>query len=241
VGRELLRDETATCLRVAAQSGARVENHTWSHPYDLSRMPATRIDSELGRAGKIIESVTDRRPIGFRAPGYVTNEMLDDAVRRAGFLYDASPLPSPAYYLAKVATLAAMRVAGRESVAIVSDPRAPWGPRMPHWDRGLWRIPMAVTRRLRLPVIGTALVLAGVRGARRLVRGCVGDPVVSIELHGVDFLDATDGLDDLGAHQWDVRVRLRDKFRALDAALVVLRDAGYAFVPLEAVTAHPRA
>jgi hypothetical protein len=95
---------------------------------------------------------------------------------------------------------------------------------------------MAVTRRLRLPVIGTTLALAGERGAAALIRGCIGDAVISLELHGIDFLDARDDLDDLAPHQWDVRLPLDDKLAAFAAAIASVRAAGYAFATLEDVT-----
>jgi hypothetical protein len=94
-----------------------------------------------------------------------------------------------------------------------------------------------VTRHLRLPFIGTSLTLAGESGARWLARGCVGEPLVNLELHGIDVLDDTDAQGALGAlrpHQVDVRIPARNKVSALRAAIETLRGAGYAFVTLKA-------
>ncbi|MFO0680140.1 MAG: hypothetical protein U0169_26700 [Polyangiaceae bacterium] len=50
-----------------------------------------------------------------------------------------------------------------------------------------------------------------------------------MELHGIDVLDASDGLEALAPHQVDVRVPLAAKLAALEATFAVLRDAGYTF------------
>jgi hypothetical protein len=92
--------------------------------------------------------------------------------------------------------------------------------------------PVQVTRGLRLPFFGTTVTLGGPARARWLARMCVGEPLVNLELHGIDVLDAADGLEALRAHQPDVRVRAATKLEALHAAIETLRAAGYAFVTL---------
>lgn len=234
IGRDLARERSAEALRSAAQLGARIENHSYAHRYDLSRASPAVIDLEIARASDAIARVTDRRPTGFRAPGYVLSDGLLDGVARAGLAFDASSLPCPAYYLAKLVAMAAIAARGRQTRAILDRPMSQIGPRQPHDRRGVLEIPMAVTRRLRLPVIGTSISLFG----SRLVRGCIGDPVISLEFHGIDFLDAGDGLADLASHQWDLRRPLVSKLARFADAIAMLRGAGYAFVPLEAVVRH---
>jgi hypothetical protein len=90
-----------------------------------------------------------------------------------------------------------------------------------------------VTRGPRLPFFGTSLTLWGPAFARRLARMCVGAPLVNLELHGIDVLDAADGLEALRPHQVDVRVPSPRKLEALRAAVSELRAAGYRFVTLE--------
>jgi len=89
-----------------------------------------------------------------------------------------------------------------------------------------------VTRGLRLPFIGTSVTLAGPSRARWLTRMCVGEPLVNLELHGIDVLGAEDGLEALRPHQVDVRVTAAAKIEALHASIETLRDAGYAFVTM---------
>jgi hypothetical protein len=142
--------------------------------------------------------------------------------------------------------MAWMRLAGRRGAARLDDPRvlaAPsqaYRPGRPWYRRGeraLLEIPMTVTRGVRAPFIGTSLSLAGPRGARWLARACIGLPRISLELHGIDLLDAGDGLDDLRRHQPDVRIAWARKRAALRAAVAVLREANYRFVTLEQMAA----
>ncbi len=103
-------------------------------------------------------------------------------------------------------------------------------------------LPIQVTRGLRLPFIGTYITLAGLSGARWLAGMCLGAPLINLELHGIDVLDASDGLEALRPYQHDVRVKKEDKLAALHATFDTIRAAGYSFVTLrEAAEAARRA
>ena len=241
IGRDLERSRSAERLREMAEAGHEVENHSFGHRYDLTRLSRPAIAAEVRRGADAIEAATGRRPEGFRAPGYSISDELLDALCDEGVRFDASVFPCAGYYAAKLAAMAGTSLRGRQTAAVVGDPRValapadPYRPGRPwfeHGERPLVELPIAVTRRMRLPVIGTALTVAGEGGARRLARGVVGRPLVSLELHGIDFLDDTDGLADLVGHQPDVRIPAADKQRRVSAAIDVLRDAGYRFVTL---------
>jgi hypothetical protein len=169
----------------------------------------------------------------------VTDALLD-VVRESGHLYDSSVFPSPAYYLAKAAAFARMHWARRRSQSILDRPRVlsaptrPYRIGRPYYRRGtgLVELPIQVTRGLRLPFIGTALALVGPAGARALARMVVGEPLVNLELHGIDALDVGDGLETLAPHQPDVNVPSSRKLEAFAAVVGVLKRAGYGFVTL---------
>ena len=93
-------------------------------------------------------------------------------------------------------------------------------------------LPIGVTRFARLPFIGTSVMLAGPDRVKLLTAQVAGRPLVNLELHGIDVLDATDGLDALLPHQPDVRVPVERKLRTLRAVVEDLRGRGYAFVTL---------
>jgi hypothetical protein len=158
-----------------------------------------------------------------------------------GVGYDASVFPCPLYWAAKATKIAAIAACGRTSRSIVDTPlmltapTRPYRVGRPYWRRGqgVLELPIQVTPGLRLPFYGTAVTLWGTQVARRLARACVGEPFINLELHGIDVLDADDGLEALRSHQIDLRVPVREKLKALGAVIDALREAGYLFVTMK--------
>lgn len=235
VGRDLERPENAASVGVLAREGDELACHSYSHHYDLTRRTAPEMRSELDRGVAAIERVSRDRPRGFRAPGYVVTDTLLQLAAEVGFTYDSSVFPCPSYYALKAAAIAVHATRSRESKSIIDTPdvlRSPTRPYRvgrPYWYRGagIWEIPVQVTRRARLPFIGTTLALAGPAGARLLSQGVVGEPTVNLELHGIDALDQGDGLSDLARFQPDLRIPWPKKLDAIGAAISSLRRHGY--------------
>ena len=240
VGSDLVRQEAAMKLRALRDWGAEVGNHSLDHRYDLVRLGRSEMRRQVEEGAKAIERAAGARPVGFRAPGYTMTDDLIDVLGDLGFVYDSSVFPCPAYWAAKAAAIGLIGLLGRTSRSIVDTPKMltaptrPYRVGRPYWRRGggLLELPVQVTRGPRLPFIGTYLTLFGPRVARALARMCVGEPLVNLELHGIDVLDSSDGLDALRRHQQDVRVPQEQKIEALRAAIEELRAAGYDFVTL---------
>jgi peptidoglycan-N-acetylglucosamine deacetylase len=245
IGADLTRPAAAAKLRAASAAGFEIANHSLDHRYDLVRLGRKEMRRQVSEGARAIEQATGVSPVGFRAPGYTVTDELFEVLGELGVMYDSSVFPCPAYWAAKAAKIGLISMQGRESRSIVDTPnvlRAPSRPYLlgqPYWERGPHRgkgqvveLPVQVTPWLRLPVFGTSLVLWGDKGARRLARACVGEPLVNLELHGIDVLDSSDGLFSLTGHQPDVRIAAAQKLESLRTAVVELRDAGYAFVTL---------
>ncbi len=249
VGRDLERPACAEAVSRLVRAGDELGCHSYSHHYDLTRRPASEMRAELERGVSAIQNVAGVEVSGFRAPGYVVTDTLLDLVREVGLAYDSSVFPCPSYYALKAAALAALAARRRESSAILDVPdvlRAPTEPYRvgrPYWYRGtgVWEIPVQVTRRARLPFIGTSLAVAGATAARLLTRGVLGEPFVNLELHGIDALDQRDGLQDLAAHQRDLRVPWSKKLEAIDAAIGLLLDKKYTAVRMDELARRARA
>lgn len=242
IGADLRRDRNAQGLRDMASAGHEIGNHTFDHLYDVTRREPNEIRRQLELGAAAIHSAIGRRPAGFRAPGYVVHDELIDALIDTGHAYDTSVFPCPAYFAAKAAAMAWIAVRGRTSRSVQDHPRVLMAPTRPYrpgrpynrsGDRPIIELPVQVTRGLRLPYIGTTLTLAGERRAQWLTRMVLGEPVVNLELHGMDVLDESDGLSALCGHQPDVRVAWPNKLLALAAAIRMLKGAGYRFVTLE--------
>jgi hypothetical protein len=261
VGRDLEEDtEGRKRLQDLAAAGHELANHSYAHPYDLTRLPRDAMAEQIDRAHQAIGGCAGAAPVGFRAPGYETSRPLIDLLCERGYAYDSSAFPSVPYYLAKVAVMGALRLRGRRSGSILGSPailRAPVRPYRPSAAdvyragragngapaRPILELPMAVTPWLRLPVIGTSLVTAPDWLRRRLVASALSAPFFNLELHGIDLCDAeADGVPAaLRARQPDLRVPLARKLAALDATLAQARAAGASFLTLREVTASASA
>ncbi|MCB9614908.1 MAG: polysaccharide deacetylase family protein [Sandaracinus sp.] len=239
-------DENALALRRLHAAGHELANHSLSHFYDLTRRDRATQDREVREGGRRIEEATGAKVVGFRAPGYTITDSLFEVIEGAGYRYDSSVFPCPAYYGAKTAAIGAYALRarlgrGRASRSVVDDARVLFAPAdpyrvgRPYWKRGsgLLELPIGVTRGARLPYIGTSVALSGPTGADLLTRQMLGRPLVSLELHGIDLSDADeDGLQSLRAHQPDLRKTAAEKEAALRAAVSRLAREGYRFVTL---------
>ncbi|MFH1529925.1 MAG: polysaccharide deacetylase family protein [Pseudomonadota bacterium] len=222
VGRDLEVPAAAQILGSAAAAGHELGNHTWSHPYDLIHRDPEGIREEITRGHGIIADL-HAPPVGFRAPGYNTSDAVLTVLRELGYRYDASPLPSWPYLAAKYAVMAGVRLRGRRSASIFGDPGMGLGRTAPWEDGGLLRIPCAVTRWTRLPVIGTSLVALPARIRTYLVRDAARRSFISLELHAVDLMDvAGDRLPAALARQKDLTIPWRTKRRRIEEALRTL-------------------
>jgi len=245
IGSDLVRPEAAASLRAAHDAGHEIANHSLDHRYDLVRLDPGKVRDQIRLGADAIARATGARPVGFRAPGYTISDEVFRALAELDVAYDSSVFPCPPYYAAKAAALGAIALRGRASRSILDTPRVLTAPTRPYRvgtpyfrrGHGVLELPIQVTRWVRLPFIGTTLTLAGPDRARALARMCVGEPLVNLELHGIDVLDAADGLEALRPFQPDVRVPLARKLAALHAAYDVLRSAGYAFVTLREAAA----
>jgi hypothetical protein len=227
----IARLDNARRLRALAEHGDELGNHSYSHPYDLARLGPAEVDAELAGCDRVLRTITGAPPRGFRAPGYDLSPAMLDTLARRGYRYDSSVFPAPGYYMAKAAVMAALAVAGRPSGAVMTNPRALAAPPDPYrpsmtapWRRGqspVVELPVAVTPWLRLPAIGTSLIVAPEILRRRLVAAMSGRPFFNFELHGIDFIDAEqDGIPgELVARQPDLRIPVTDKLARLGRLL----------------------
>lgn len=231
-------------LAEAAGAGHELGNHSHTHPYELARLGRPAIERELSDCDAVLRELHPKglQPRGFRAPGYELSPTLWSVLEAQGYAYDSSLWPCPPYYLAKLAVLGKMALLGRRSASIVGSPLQRIGPTQPYrpdgerpWRRGsspVVELPVAVTPTLRLPAIGTFLLMSE-RLRRTLLLGMRRQPFFNLELHGIDLIDAAaDGIPAaLRQRQPDLRVPLADKLAALSETLGFLREH-CAVVPL---------
>jgi len=234
IGRELELPDFAAFCRERSEEGDELANHTLDHRYDLTRLGSSAIRSQVAESAARIEQCAGTACVGFRAPGYTLSEEVVEALVEQGYLYDSSLFPCPAYWLAKAAVMAKMRLTGRHSRAILDHPRTLFGPLGPHRlsSGRLLELPIQVTPHLRLPFIGTSLMLFGETVADSLTRSLLAQPFVNLELHGLDALSEDDGQRELRRLQPDLRLPVSQKLERLRTTLRRFREAGFVFVTL---------
>lgn len=241
IGSDLGREENRATLRRLSRAGHEIGNHSWHHHYDFCRHSPESIAAEIRGGADAIEVATGNRPVGFRAPGYTITDAVFRELQTQNYEYDSSVFPCPAYFGAKTAAIGAIQLRGRQSRSIVDTPNVlrasadPYHIGQPYWKRGngMLELPIGVTRKLRLPYIGTSIALGGKLIAKALTQQIIGRPFVNLELHGIDLSDADDdGLTFLKQHQPDLRVTAKKKRAALEVAINALRSAGYRFVTM---------
>lgn len=253
IGADLVRPELREVIVAAHARGHEIASHSYRHDYKLSQRSPADIEADLTRAADAIEDAVGVRPQGFRAPGYNLSEALISAVEVTGHAYDSSLFPTPAYFAARAGAIARYRLVGRPSESIVGEVREFAGPRRPYrpavgarWRaagngeqaRDLIELPMSVAGPARLPWLGTSLALAPDLMGRQLTRWALTGPSpVVLELHAMDFLGRSDGVERaLAEAQPDLRVPLATKLRRLEQALGAVADQADV-VPLREIAA----
>lgn len=94
VGQDASREENAAALKMIAQAGHEIGNHSFNHEPWLHLYSEQAIENELALTEEHIERVTGQRPIGFRGPGYSLSETVLNVLARRGYGYDCSTFPT---------------------------------------------------------------------------------------------------------------------------------------------------
>ncbi len=219
------RDSAARAqqLREIVAAGHEVASHTVSHPEAWRLLPQLEVARELRDSKDRLEQAAGAPVVGFRSPGWHGPLGLAEALRVAGYRYDASVFPSP--LLGAAAALIFARSGGKRRTALGA--RWWFARRNPHaLANGLYEFPLSVTRRLRIPVYHTLRYgLGDVRFARALDGFCRAGHALSYPIHAVDALGAAeDGVDPRLASHPGMGVALEKKLALISATFRAIAD-----------------
>jgi hypothetical protein len=180
------RDQAAP-LRALFAAGHEIASHSHSHALPFATLGPQALEREVRGSREALEAALDAPVRGFRAPGWSVSRAVIRAVEKAGYAYDSSIFPSPAY----LAGLLSMRrrLGGAVRIDLADSLRFAFSRRGPHRLGSLWEIPVTVTRWLRIPYYHTLDALLGPRVFDRLGASFArrGEPV-HFTLHAVDLL-----------------------------------------------------
>jgi hypothetical protein len=113
VGRDAAQPAHRDVLTELASSHE-IGNHSFEHDQRMHRWPEETLEDDVSRTEDAIEAATGKKPEGFRGPGYTVSATTLRVLRRRGYDYDASTLPSYLGPLARAFYFRATRLEGDE-------------------------------------------------------------------------------------------------------------------------------
>lgn len=231
VAQDLAHPDARAVLKEVVAAGHEIGNHSLVHDYGLSRRRRADIADELTQAKDRLEDFCGVPVTGFRAPGYVLSEALLEAVVDAGHVYSSSRFPCPFYQAPKAAVIGWYGLRGRPSQSI-PEPAATWfGRTHPYVERlpsgrAILELPIGVLSALRLPFIGTSVIMWGRAGQLATGPLVAGTPWLNFECHAMDLTDHVgDSVPARLAMQPDQRVPLKRKWPLFVRTLEQLADS----------------
>ena len=220
-------------LTAIAVAGHEVGNHSFSHEPWYHLDGEGKVEEEIASAEERISRIAGKKPIGFRGPGFTFSDVTIEILRRRGYLYDASTLPTfigplaRMYYLLNSSLRGADRERRSSLFGSLRDGLRSLRPYRWKGENGIVEIPVTTMPLFRFPIhlsyilyIATFsewLALQYFRTALELCRVMNLSP--SILLHPLDFLGKDDevGLDFFPA----MNVSYADKLKVVEKAMAI--------------------
>lgn len=210
VGQDAALAKNHEALAQLAREGHEIGNHSFHHEPWLHLHSEAEIEQELAEAEIQIQNATGQKVVGFRGPGFTFSPDILKVLKRRGYLYDASTLPTYLGPLARAYYFMSARLPEEEKerrktlFGKWSDGKRPIKPYQLSVNGGtLTEIPVTTMPGFKTPIhlsyilylgmFSQALALTYFRTALALCRASNVTP--SILLHPLDFLGATDEKD----------------------------------------------
>jgi len=207
VGQDAALKRNLKPMRLIAEAGHEVANHSFRHQPWLHRYAPDELRHEIGSAEDAIADACGARPVGFRGPGYSISPLLLEVLAERGYEYDCSSLPTVIGPLARRFYFRSAKLdAGQrdERRHLFGHFRDGLQPLRPYWwhvgDERLLEVPVTVLPGARVPFhLSYVLYLAGrsedlaVKYFSAGLRACTLAGVEpSVLLHPLDFVGADD-------------------------------------------------
>jgi peptidoglycan-N-acetylglucosamine deacetylase len=93
VGKDAEDSKNKPFLRMITDRGHEVGNHSFNHESWLQKYSHEELIQEIESAEQSIVAATDKKPVGFRGPGFSWSYDLLEVLSERGYIYDASTLP----------------------------------------------------------------------------------------------------------------------------------------------------
>ena len=94
VGQDAALAKNQNSLRMIADAGHEIGNHSFHHEPWLHLYSDEKLDAELAGAEEAILEATGTRPVGFRGPGFSLSDSTLRVLQRREYQYDGSTFPT---------------------------------------------------------------------------------------------------------------------------------------------------
>ena len=94
IGQDLEHEVNHAPLKMIAESGHEVANHSFNHEPWLHLYGPKQLDEEFKKTEENIFKLTGQMPIGFRGPGFSLSDEVLRTLMRRGYLYDGTSFPT---------------------------------------------------------------------------------------------------------------------------------------------------
>lgn len=102
MGKDLRLESCKNFCPEADKKGHEIANHTTSHPLAVHRLSRREKEYEIRECDELISSTINKKPVGFRAPGYYIDQDMVDILIDCDYLYDTAVLPGVAVFAMRI-------------------------------------------------------------------------------------------------------------------------------------------
>ena len=203
VGNDFLQPPNVDPIRAVAAQGHEIANHSMHHPQGFRYLTPSEMEAEIAGMEDACLSLTGRRPVGFRSPGWNIGDHAASILKRRGYLYDSSVHPTSLMPLFKFLHWWNTRSRSGGDRTAMGQLNYMFSPRQPYRSSmrslaargadGVVELPVTVVPVVRLPFWATFLLASGLGAFKASLRALVATrSPVQFQFHLSDFVDFND-------------------------------------------------
>lgn len=200
IGKDALANKDI--IKKLSGKGHEIANHTMSHKKQFVNLAKKEKEYEISSAEKILEGITGKKVVGFRAPGGTMDSELISILRKRKYLYDASLNSSLLYYFAKIFyRLFLLENKGyitTQKLKICFSPAKPYHPHPKYFwrnykhNKDFFEFPVSKSGITSLPFMSAVLLVIGRLPAKLAYLLSKSSKILTFNVHVVEFTDKKD-------------------------------------------------
>jgi len=226
IGRDLLIEKNRARVLQLANQGHEIANHSYHHHLNFGFLAKKEMLSEMYKTDALIKEITGHSAVGFAAPNWSSSSASLQAVKEAGYKYDASLFPSWLRYPAAIKTFFhCLQARNGRCLSLLQQKHLGYalvGNRRARQVNGLTCMPVP-TNQWRLACWHTLVFMFGQRLHEMILRSCLKDnPHFYYVIHPADLLDMQDLNLQKTTHLARLQRPLKEKIALLERSLEII-------------------